>query len=108
MPTIEDATPAIVMSPEDDAALLSTQRQSAMPSPAWSRRSRRRDLVTLDQDKRSVEVPLGRCMCKESMAPLRLCSARSLSTVPLGFRSARSDYEVSLGRHNCPHQLDLF
>ena len=51
-----------VLPHEGDAALVSPQRQIAMPSPARSRRSRRRDLVALDQDKKSVEVILGQTL----------------------------------------------
>ena len=87
-----------------------------MPSPAWSRRSRKRDLVTLDQDKKSVEAPLGHCYGKKSTVLLDLCSARSDSTfsldhnkkssvddlsadeVSLDLCSTRSDVTVSLGR----------
>ena len=84
---------------EGDAANMSPQRCVAMPSPAWSRRSRRRDLVALDQDKRSVEVTLGQTVHKKSVVPLGLCSTRSLLTVPLSLCSARNDFEVFLGRH---------
>ena len=58
------------MPPEGDAATMSPQRCIAMPSPAWSRRSRRRDLVTLDQDKKSAEVALGQTVHKKSEVPL--------------------------------------
>ena len=54
------------MPPEGDAATLSPQRCIAMPSPAWSRRPRRRDLVSLDQDKKSVEVTLDQTVHKKS------------------------------------------
>ena len=75
------------MPPQGDAATMSSQRCIAMPSPAWSRRSRRRDLVPLDQSKKSATVTLG------------LCSTRSFPTAPLGLCSARSDCTVSLD-HN--------
>ena len=73
-------------------------------------------MVILDQDKKSVEVPLGHCVDKRSTVPLDLCSARSdykvalnhnkkssvddLSAdgVPLDLCSARSDFAVPLGR----------
>ena len=58
------------MPPEGDAANMWPQRCIAMPSPAWSRRSRRRDLVSLDQDKKSVEVTLGQMSSKKSGVPL--------------------------------------
>ena len=63
------ATPESVMPPEGDAATISPQRGIAMPSPAWSQRSRRRDLVFLDQDKKSVEVTLGQISSKKSGVP---------------------------------------
>ena len=54
------------MPPEGDAATMSPQRCIAMPSPVWSRRSRGRDLVALDHDKRSVEVTLGQTVHTKS------------------------------------------
>ena len=72
--------------------------------------------MTLDQDKRSVEVPLGRCYDKKSMVLLDLYSPRSDSMVApnhnkkssiddlsadevlLVFCSTRSDSTASLGR----------
>ena len=87
------------MPPEGDAATMSQQRCIAMPSSAWSRRSRRRDLVALDQDKRSVEVTLGQIVHKKSVVPLGLCSTRRCPTVSIDLCSAKSDFEVSLGRH---------
>ena len=70
------ATPARLMPPVGDATLLSTLRQSVMPSPARSRRSRRRDLVALDRCKKSVEVPLDRCK-KSVEVPLDRCKKSS-------------------------------
>ena len=73
-------------------------------------------MVILDQDKKSVEVPLGQCYDKRSMVPLGLCSSRSDSMfsldhnkkssvdelsadeVPLDLCSARNDFTASLGR----------
>ena len=63
-------TPESVMPSEDDAATISPQRYIAMPSPAWSRGSRRRDLVTLDQDKKSAEVTLGPIVQQTFEVPL--------------------------------------
>ena len=62
--------PESVMPPDGDAAIMSPHRCIAMPSPAWSRRSRRRDLVTLDQDKKSAEVTLGPIVHKKFEVPL--------------------------------------
>ena len=62
---------------EGDVAIVSPQRQIAMPSPAWSRRSRRRDLVALDPDKKSVEVTLCQIVHKKSVVPLGPCSTKS-------------------------------
>ena len=87
------------MPPEGDAVIVSLQRQIAMLSPAWSRRSRRCDLVSFDQDTKSVEVTLGQTGHKKSVVPLGLCSTRSSHTAPLDFCSARSDFEVPLSRH---------
>ena len=73
-------------------------------------------MVTLDQGKRSVEVPLGRCLGKKSMVPVDVYSSRSDSMValnhnkkssvddlsadevPLDLCSARIDSTASLGR----------
>ena len=74
------------MPPESDAVVVSPQRQIAMPSPACSRWSRKRDLVALDHDERSVEVTLGQTVHKKSVVPLGVCSTRS-------------DFEVSLCHH---------
>ena len=58
------------MPPQGDAATMSSQRCIAMLSSARSRRSRGRDLVSLDQDKKSVEVTLGQISSKKSGVPL--------------------------------------
>ena len=78
------------MPPEGDAATMSPQRCIAMPSPAWSRRSRRRDLVSLDQDKKSAGVALGPIVHKKSTVPLDQLSAISSTLVPLDLLSSRS------------------
>ena len=87
-----------MLPPENDAATMSGQRYIAMPSPVWSRRSRRRALVALDQDQRSVEGTLGQTVHKKTVVPLGFCSTRSLPMVPLGFCFATRDVAVSLGR----------
>ena len=84
------STPESVMPLEGDAATISPQRDIAMPSPAWSRRSRRRDLVSLDQDKKSVEVTLSPIVHKKFEVPLDNLPARSSTTVPLDLLSSRS------------------
>ena len=97
------------MTPEGDAVIASPQRQIVMPSPAWSRRSRRRDLVALDQDKKSLEVTLGQTLHKKSVVPLDLCSSRSLPTVPLSFVPQEVFLRLLLAvTGSCPRQLGLF
>ena len=71
------------MTSEGDAAIMSPQRCIAMPSPAWSRGFRRRDLVTLDQDKKSAEITLGPIVHKKFEVHLDHLSGRSSTTVPL-------------------------
>ena len=98
-----------------------TSLSSALPSPAWSRRSRRRrapivnahippydSSVSCDHVTRSYSmVSLDHVTRKSSVdhvsadeVPLDLCSSRSVITVPLDHCSARSDLEVPLDHIN--------